>query len=129
MKDLTKTKIKNGIEFVKKNWWRAVLGVAAIATLGALGYCLTENLGEKKEPEELKAKEDRAYDGDEVETVDINLSTGYVDMFTKYQSGSYELMIDDVKLDDLGLFGDELREGIPEAGEDSRVWMLLSICN
>lgn len=45
----------------------------------------------------------------------------------KYKDGSVELMLDKCHLNDLGKFGEEILEKIPELPENEQVWMLMNI--
>ena len=45
----------------------------------------------------------------------------------KYKDGSIELVLDKFHLDDLGKFGEEILEKIPELPDNEQVWMLMNI--
>jgi hypothetical protein len=50
-----------------------------------------------------------------------------VDDVLKYENGTYELWLDDLRLDDIGKLGEEIRNNVPGIPANSKVWALMSI--
>lgn len=55
------------------------------------------------------------------------LGVGVVEDAIKYDCGTIELMLDQLKLSDMGRLGEEIANKIPDIPENAKVWSLLDI--
>jgi hypothetical protein len=50
-----------------------------------------------------------------------------VDDVLKYNDGTYELWLDNLRLEDIGKLGEEIRNNVPGVPANAKVWTLMSI--
>lgn len=118
-----KNKFNKAWEFVK-DYKREILIGAGVAIAAGFGlYKITS-----RKPEII-------VDLEQISTETMNcknlfkpeLGVGVVEDAIKYDCGTIELMVDQLKLSDIGKLGEEIANKIPDIHENAKVWSLISI--
>lgn len=113
------------VEWFKEHKWEILVAGSTIV-LGGLGiYAISKKAGHRISIEQALDTETDVFASKKMYLTDIGV--GALDDAIRYNDGTVELWLDNVKLDELGKLGEGITENISDLPENANVWALLCI--
>jgi hypothetical protein len=115
----------NAIEWIKEHKWKILIAGSSIV-LGGLGlYAISKKAGYKISVEQSLDTKTNIFKAERLNVIDLGV--GALDDAIRYNDGTVELWLDNIRLDELGQLGEGINDNIPGLPENANVWALLCI--